>query len=278
MHDVRTGDCRIVLADASWDVMITDPPYSSHVHESATSCGTPGSRRAKGMRGAAHRDLGFDCLTEDTLTWVCEAVAKKTRKWAAIFSDTESVGVWQARLKSAGARYIRSIPWCRWSMPSLCGWPAQGCEMIVVAYGYGSGRKHWNGPGNLTHFTQTCMRGKNKHKAQKPLDLILDLVEFFSDEGEVVCDPFSASGTTALASGLLVRGFVGSELDPDWAEKARNRLDLSGYDDQERWTRYRTASEIRVVDMNRMKTNTERIRLNRLFQSSGLPPDGDSVL
>jgi hypothetical protein len=263
MNDVRLGDCGLVLKDETWDVLITDPPYREHVHVAATSCGTPGARHAKGMMGAAKRDLGFDHRSIDLRTWTCEAVAR-TRRWSVIFTDTESVGEWMVGIESAGGKYIRSIPWVRWSMPQLSGdRPPQGHEIIVLAYGSAKGKKSWNGPGNLTHFAQTCMRGNAKHKAQKPLDLMLELVEFFSDPSDRVCDPFSGSGSTALACKLLGRPFVGSELDPVWAEKAKARVTVEQYDDSVRYASYLDISKKRAVDMKRMADNTARIRANR---------------
>lgn len=40
---------------------------------------------------------------------------------------------------------------------------------------------------------------------------MLDLVRDFTDLGEMVCDPFSGSGTTALACLRLGRSFLGCE-------------------------------------------------------------------
>jgi site-specific DNA-methyltransferase (adenine-specific) len=274
MIDIRQGDCRVVLADVAPDVMIVDPPYSAHVHDAATSCGTPGARASEAMKGAAHRDLGFDPLTVELSAWVC-ALAAKTKRWSVIYTDTESVGSWKEQLESAGATYIRAVPWVRWSMPQLSGdRPPQGHEMIVLAWGSQGGSKSWNGPGNLTHLAHTCMRGKNKHKTQKPLDQLLDLVEFFSNPGELVCDPLIGSGTTALACALLGRSCVGSELDPEWALKAKLRTSgASVYDDEERYVRYKKAAAFRVEDMKRMAAETARIVANRAAQEAR---DGDS--
>jgi hypothetical protein len=305
MIDLRQGDSRIVLADVMPDVLICDPPYSERTHKMATSCGTPSRLNAKGVfsadyrKGAVHRDFGFEHLGEDLMAWTC-ALAAKTRRWSVIFTDTESVGLWQRGLEAAGATYIRAVPWVRWSMPQLSGdRPPQGCEMVVLAWGSAKGKKSWNGPGNLTHLAHTCMRGKNKHKAQKPLDLMLDLVEFFSNSGtdgdagdyaysnnaelsrltygspgELVCDPFYGSGTTAMACAALGRNFIGCEQSEEWHLSAARRLGLDPeieqtpmYDDEERFAKYLAASEARRADMERMAKNTARIVANRAAAS-----------
>ena len=288
MIDLRQGDSRIVLADVTPDVLICDPPYSERTHKMArtTSCGTP-----------VHLDLGFEHLGEDLMAWTC-ALAAKTRRWSVIFTDTESVGLWKAGLEAAGATYIRAVPWVRWSMPQLSGdRPPQGHEMVVLGWGSAKGKKSWNGPGNLTHLAHTCMRGKNKHKAQKPLDLICDLVEFFSDprsnlcvgcgepvqssehdasfgggnhaftpkDPDLVCDPFYGSGTTAMACATLGRNFIGCEMQEEWYHKSLRRLHAEElwYDDEERFAKYLAASEARRADMERMAKNTARIVANR---------------
>ena len=238
------------------------------------------------MTGAAQRDLGFDHLREEMMAWTCSLVAR-TRRWSVIFTDTESVGAWRDGINAAGGKYIRAIPWIRWSMPNLAGLPPQGHEMVVLAWGSQGGKKSWNGPGNLTHFAHTCMRGAGKHKAQKPLDLMLDLVEYFSDAvsdvqhhdkegtliacpGELICDPFMGSGTTAMACAALGRNFVGCEQDEVWFERAKHRgggLEAM-YDDEERYAKYEVASAARQEDMKRMAANTARIVANRAAQEA----------
>lgn len=42
--------------------------------------------------------------------------------------------------------------------------------------------------------------------------------------GEVVLDPFAGIGTTGVACAELDRDFVGIEIVPEWAERARARL------------------------------------------------------
>lgn len=202
---------------SSGDVMITDPPYDRRIYKRATSHGQG--------KGRKHRDLGHEPLTGDLLTWTCELAAKIPR-WSVIFSDVESVGAWRDGLELAGATYVRAMPWIRWSMPQLSGdRPPQGCEMIVLAWGSKKGRKAWNGPGNLTHFDETKIRRVGKHMCEKPLALMHRLVEYFSDPGETVIDPFCGAGTTALAARLLGRQAKFNEIDPHWMAYAQRRFD-----------------------------------------------------
>ncbi len=231
----------------NYDVLICDPPYSSTVHSKAVSC--TGSKGV--LSNARKRDLGFDHLSPMLREHICLHVAK-ARRWSVLFSDIESTHLLREGCVRAGAQYIRTLAWIRWSMPQLSGdRPPSGredllfflgeetCEDAILFHGTGKGRKRWNGPGNLTHLAHKCLRGDQKHRAEKPLDLMLDLVDWFSEPGETVFDPCAGSGTTGLACRILGRNFVGLEVDPIWADKANKRLKVPLSErDQERRRRW----------------------------------------
>ncbi|HTJ17763.1 MAG TPA: DNA methyltransferase [Steroidobacteraceae bacterium] len=228
---------------SSFDHMITDPPFSAHVHTSATS-------QSKGG-GTRKRDLGFDCLT-DTDRQKLAIWSQSVKRWSIVYSDVESVNDMRIACEAAGAEYVRTMPWVRWSMPQLSGdRPPQGFEALLVTHrqyvGPRGGRrplaKRWNGPGNLTALLHSCLRGDDKNKAEKPLDQALDLVSWFTEPGETVFDPYAGRATIGLACRLLGRGYVGFEIRQREFQRAKARLEgpLSARD-LERMRRYLEAS------------------------------------
>lgn len=68
------------------------------------------------------------------------------------------------------------------------------------------------------------------HPTQKPLALIEDLIVKHSDEGDIICDCFSGSGTTAVASYNTNRNFVGCELSKEYYDKSLLRFEELGFD------------------------------------------------
>jgi site-specific DNA-methyltransferase (adenine-specific) len=88
------------------------------------------------------------------------------------------------------------------------------------------GRKRWNGGGRRNVFRHAVNgeKGIKPHPTTKPLALIQELVELFSEPGELVCDPYAGSGTTGVACRMLGRRFLGWEQDPAMAEIARRRI------------------------------------------------------
>jgi DNA modification methylase len=223
--------------------MLTDPPFSRHVHESATSQ-SPG-------RGTRKRDLGFDYLKpadrQKLAIW-----AQLVQRWSLVYSDVESVNWLRISLEAGGAEYIRTVPWVRWSMPQLSGdRPPQGFEAIIVAHRQRIGvrggkkplKKRWNGPGNLTALEHSCLRGEGKNKAEKSLDQALDLVSWFTDPGETVFDPYAGRATFGQACRLLGRGYIGYEARANEHKIASHRLVAPLADrDLERVERFLTGS------------------------------------
>ena len=63
------------------------------------------------------------------------------------------------------------------------------------------------------------------HLTPKPLELLEHMIRLFTEPGQIVLDPFLGSGSTALAAQRTGRGCVGIEIDPDYLEIARARLD-----------------------------------------------------
>lgn len=207
--------------------LICDPPYSARVHENASSVGIP-----DGGMGAHKRDFGFAHLS-DELRLHAASIAQSVQGYSCLFSDWQSAHLLDADATLAGAECIRWVPWVRWSQPQLSGdRPGSGSEAVCLYHrqnvGARGGRKPvakmWNGPGSLTSFTRRCLRGKEKHPTEKPLDLMLDLVCYFTQPGQTVVDLTAGSFTTAQACRLLGRSCIAIEQDPRWVAYGKNRV------------------------------------------------------
>jgi adenine-specific DNA-methyltransferase len=66
--------------------------------------------------------------------------------------------------------------------------------------------------------------GNKLHPTQKPLSVLLPLVETFCPAQGTVLDPFSGSGSTLLAAKTLGRSYIGIELDAKYHAIAADRL------------------------------------------------------
>ncbi|HED10447.1 MAG TPA: site-specific DNA-methyltransferase [Caldithrix abyssi] len=87
------------------------------------------------------------------------------------------------------------------------------------------------------------------HIAMFPEELPKRLIKMFAFKGETVLDPFMGSGTTALAARNLERNSIGYEINPEFIEIARRKLnvgqaDISG-------TRYEFLRDTLNLDMEK---------------------------
>jgi len=65
----------------------------------------------------------------------------------------------------------------------------------------------------------------NHHPTVKPTDLMAYLCRLVTPKGGIVLDPFTGSGSTGKAAVREGFGFTGIELDPEYAEIARARIE-----------------------------------------------------
>jgi len=66
---------------------------------------------------------------------------------------------------------------------------------------------------------------KTNHPAVFPINLVQDHIKTWSNENDLVLDCFMGSGTTGLACKNLNRDFIGIEIDKEYFEIAKNRIE-----------------------------------------------------
>ena len=215
------------------DHFIADPPYSEHVHGAVRSSVMRENDRG-GRYGADVRrnvDLGFGSLTEELRYFLATEAARLTRRWVLVFSDTEGAHLWAEELEAAGLDYVRTGAWIkRGSTPQFSGdRPASGHESITICHP--KGRKRWNGGGSHAVWDVPIVlnraradKSERVHPTQKPLVLMAQLVEQFTDPGELILDAVAGSGTTGVAAKRLGRRAVLIEEQEAHCESAAIRL------------------------------------------------------
>jgi site-specific DNA-methyltransferase (adenine-specific)/modification methylase len=69
-------------------------------------------------------------------------------------------------------------------------------------------------------------RTSNKSNAAvMPQELVFKILNNFTNEGDIIYDPFSGTGTTAVCSSTLSRRFIGSEINPDYIQSTYERIE-----------------------------------------------------
>ena len=69
------------------------------------------------------------------------------------------------------------------------------------------------------------------HGCQMPEQLLGRIIRSSSNEGDLVLDPFTGSGTTLTVAKKLDRSWIGFELSPDYVRQATQRIEKAGIGD-----------------------------------------------
>ena len=128
-------------------------------------------------------------------------------------------------LRSAGFEIHNLLIWCK-NNATPNRWYMKNIEYTIFA------RK---GPAFAinNNGSKTCVFIKNPsspkfHPTEKPLELMKLYVGNSSQEGDIVFDPFFGAGAVALACQILGRDFIGCELEDEYIQITKDRLEVLG--------------------------------------------------
>lgn len=203
------------LPDASVAHVITDPPFDNRTSKGART------NHNWAPQGDAHAFIDFDGISPQS---VAPLLLRVALRWSIAFCALEQLGEYAS---IAAEAWVRSGVWAKPDgAPQFTGdRPAQSAEGIAIMHR--RGRKRWNGGGSRGLWTHSVIqsRAEFEHPTPKPLPLMLELVELFTDPDEIVLDPFCGSGTTGVACLRLGRRCILIEKDAKYASVARERME-----------------------------------------------------
>jgi site-specific DNA-methyltransferase (adenine-specific) len=214
------GDSFIALDGAKADHVITDPPYESIV-QNAIDLDMLAKRY-----GRKSSVLNFDNIDNDRAR-AAALFASISQGWVIAFAHPTGITPWRDDMEAAGMKYKQVMAWVKPdATPQFTGdRPSLGFEAMMLFWA-GQGRSKWNGGGKrgvFTHHVNPSDRD-GRHPTEKPLALMRELITLFTNEGDLVCDPYMGSGSTAVACIQTGRRFVGCEMNPKYYAIAVERI------------------------------------------------------
>lgn len=203
------------LPDKSVAHVLTDPPFTAHVHG--------GNRRGWEVvdgipRPTRSMPMAFEALDDDELPMIASQLVRVCSGWILIFCALEQAGAWSAALVDAGAKKRNTCVWTKSNAaPKFQGdGPAAATESFVTAWA-GKGHSVWNAGGSYGHYHYPVDNGRlveRRHETQKPLPLIRQILLDFTAPGDLVLDPFAGGGATPIACVQTSRRYAAWEMDP----------------------------------------------------------------
>lgn len=206
------ADCLTVLRRRlSYHHCITDPPYEETIHRVKK----PRARKLRLDTGPELKPVSFASVTE-LRPALMPLIARDCTGWFIAFCTPEGIAPWRDAIETAGARYKRA---CFWHKPDAAPQfngqgPGYSVEPFVTAW-CGKGFSKWSGGGRGNYFRHNTNNPDRhgEHATEKPIALMMNLIELFTYPGETILDPCLGSGTTAIAALALGRRFIGIDSD-----------------------------------------------------------------
>ena len=197
------------------DLVLTDPPYTDRTHKSVRS------NSSKATLG--QRVISFGAITTDALRALYADLATVTCRWIVSTMDYATAFAFEQEPPD-GLRMMRIGVWVKTNpMPQISAdRPGQGWEAIAYLHKAGAASS-WNGGGKSGNFILPVEQNAG-HPTAKPTMMFRELVQRFSDPGDLILDPFMGSGTTLRAAKDLGRRAVGIELSEKYCEIAARRM------------------------------------------------------
>ncbi len=182
-------------------------------------------------RRLAHRcissfeDAGF--TYKDMLCWQKEKAPHRAQRISVIFDkrgDEYNKNKWEGWRVGNLRPSFEPILW--FTKPYKIGGTIADnmIEHQVGAFNEEAFLKYVKTPDNIISIAST-KKDTGLHPTQKPLKLMQALIELTTSENQIVLDPFCGSGTTLLAAAMLIRYYIGIELEKDYYSNAKKRLD-----------------------------------------------------
>ena len=207
---VIEGDCLDVmraLPDGCVDAVVTDPPYG--IGADKRQCERAGKRHGAAI--APSTDYGATA-------------------WDGVRPSPEAFGLIRRVGRDAvifGGNYFADLlppssSWVVWDKENGDNGYAD-VEMAWTSHRRAARKVRWRWHGMLQD--SRLPKEEREHPTQKPLGLMLWVIENYTDPGDLVLDPYCGSGTTGVACVQRNRRFLGIEREPAYCAIARRRID-----------------------------------------------------
>jgi len=186
----------------SVDLVVTDPPYLVN------------------YKDRSGRTLQNDNNPAGVLP-VFEPMARamKQNSYAVCFAGWSALPQFTQAWEAAGLRIVSQIVWQK-QYASRRGYTEYRHESAYVLAKGNPAKPAYP----LPSVMGWVYSGNKCHPTEKAVEIIAPLIRCFSKQGDLVCDPFSGSGSTSVAAALNGRDYLGIELDAKHVATARMRL------------------------------------------------------
>jgi site-specific DNA-methyltransferase (adenine-specific) len=235
------GNCIDILNnhfdENTFDMIFADPPY--FLSNGGVTCHA--GKMVSVDKGGWDKSKGVEENHKFNIEWLkaCQRVLKPNGTiW--ISGTTHIIYSIGFALQSLGYKILNDIVWYKPNAsPNLsCRYFTHSTEIVLWGAKSEKSKHHFDYKlmkeinrgkqmRNLWEIRPPSASEKHfgKHPTQKPLELLKRIILASTEEGSLVLDPFCGSSTTGVACALLGRRYVGIDLEEQYLDLSRRRLE-----------------------------------------------------
>lgn len=221
------------LDNNSIDLVLTDPPYQISKDTGMQKCKDEGTGLKKFRIQSQFGEWDEDFEVHNLEPFIKEIyrVLKKGGTFIC-FYDLWKFNIVANICKKEKFKQLRFIEWLKTNpvpVNSKINYLTNSREIAITCVK--GGKPTFNSEYNNGIYEHAIYQGKKIgdvkeriHPTQKPINLFRELIKVHSVSGDIVIDPFSGSGTTAIAADLENRRYEVAEISADYYDKSIERV------------------------------------------------------
>ena len=247
MNKIYNKDCIIgmkQIPDEKIDLVVTDPPFAINFKAKKANYNRTASRVLSG-----YNEITKENYYEFTLNWMsqCFRILKESggmyvfsgwNNLADILNAIEEIGfitvnhiIWKYQFGVVTSRkFVTSHYHCLYICKNDKKRKFFPYERFGKEEKNNQGRSlHYKDKEDVWEIKREYWTGDEKTPTKLPAEIIKKILQYSSEEGDLVFDPFLGSGQTAVVSKLLKRNYMGFEIVKEYFDFISKRLKSNSY-------------------------------------------------
>lgn len=227
LDNIQCGDCLELIKnipDNSIDLVVTDPPYLIET-DGAGMFGKKADNYGGERYVMKNIDFMKNGIKEEILNELCR-VLKKINIY--IWCSQKQIPIFYKYFVEGKKCNWNILCWHKTNPTPMCGNKYLSDTEYLLFFREKGVKIYGEYQTKRTYYvTKRNLKDKKlyKHPTIKPLEIIENLIINSSSEGDIVLDPYIGSGTTAIASLKHNRHYIGFEINEEYCEIAKQRID-----------------------------------------------------
>ena len=247
MNKIYNQDCidgMKTIPDGKIDLVVTDPPFAINFKAKKANYNRTSSRVLSG-----YNEITKENYYEFTLNWMsqCFRILKESggmyvfsgwNNLADILNAIEEIGfitvnhiIWKYQFGVVTSRkFVTSHYHCLYICKNDKKRKFFPYERFSKEEKNNQGRSlHYKDKEDVWEIKREYWTGDEKTPTKLPAEIIKKILQYSSEEGDLVFDPFLGSGQTAVVSKLLKRNYMGFEIVKEYFDFISKRLKSNSY-------------------------------------------------